>query len=84
MNEELDHDTVAHGMQPEDTPELRALYKGFEEQSLIPLWTQLGDLMPTHPKSKAVSVGHETFDETDLDRKRTPASEESRDQRKMS
>ena len=54
MNEELDHDTVAHGMQPEDTPELRALYKGFQEQSLIPLWTQLGDLMPMHPKSKAV------------------------------
>ena len=54
MNEELDHDTVAHGMQPEDTPELRALYKGFQEQSLIPLWTQLGDLMPMHPKSNAV------------------------------
>lgn len=54
MNEELDHETVAHGMQPEDTPELRALYRGFEEQSLIPLWTQLGDLMPMHPKSKAV------------------------------
>ncbi|WP_274709229.1 cupin domain-containing protein [Nitratireductor luteus] len=41
-------------MQPEDTLELRALYKGFEEQHLIPLWTQLGDLMPIHPKPRAV------------------------------
>ncbi len=48
------HDTVVHGMQPDDTPELRALYDGFEKESLIPLWTQLGDLMPMHPKPKAV------------------------------
>ncbi len=41
-------------MRPEDTPELRALYKGFEDQHLKPLWTQLGDLMPRHPKPKAV------------------------------
>jgi len=54
MNEQLDHDSVDHAMQPDDTPELRALYKGFEAESLIPLWTQLGDLMPIHPKSKAV------------------------------
>lgn len=54
MQNQLDHETVEHGMQPEDTPELRALYKGFEEANLIPLWTQLGDLMPIHPKSKAV------------------------------
>lgn len=54
MDEPLTHDTVAHGMQPEDTPELRALYQGFEDQHLIPLWTQLGDLMPMHPKPKAV------------------------------
>lgn len=54
MSKAPTHDTVAHGMQPEDTAELRALYKGFEEESLIPLWTQLGDLMPMHPKSKAV------------------------------
>jgi len=44
----------ANEMQPEDTPELRALYRGFEEQHLMPLWTQLGDLMPIHPKPKAV------------------------------
>ncbi|MGP9790926.1 cupin domain-containing protein [Roseinatronobacter sp. NSM] len=54
MNEPLDYDTVEHAMQPEDSPELRALYKGFEEENLIPLWTQLGDLMPIHPKPKAV------------------------------
>lgn len=54
MNEPLTHETVEHAMQPEDTPELRALYRGFEENHLIPLWTQLGDLMPVHPRSKAV------------------------------
>lgn len=41
-------------MLPEETPELKALYKGFKDESIIPLWTQLGDLMPVHPKSKAV------------------------------
>ena len=54
MTDALDHDNVAHSMQPKDTPELRALYEGFEKEHLIPLWTQLGDLMPMHPKSKAV------------------------------
>jgi len=43
-----------HGMQPEDTPELQALYKGFEQQSLAPLWTQIGNLMPVHPTPEAV------------------------------
>ncbi len=41
-------------MQPEDSPKLRALYRGFEEQNLMPLWTQRGDLMPVHPKPQAV------------------------------
>jgi gentisate 1,2-dioxygenase len=54
MTSELEHETVDHAMQPEDSTELRALYKGFEEQHLIPLWTQRADLMPTHPKPKAV------------------------------
>ncbi len=54
MNDELNHDSVAHGMQPEDTPDLRALYDGFANASLIPLWTQTADLMPMHPKPKAV------------------------------
>lgn len=48
------HDTVEHAMQPDDSPELRALYQGFAAENLIPLWTQVGDLMPVHPKSRAV------------------------------
>ncbi|MEJ6395447.1 cupin domain-containing protein [Gymnodinialimonas sp. 2305UL16-5] len=44
----------AHNSQPDDSPELRQLYQGFADQSLIPLWTQLGDLMPEHPKPKAI------------------------------
>jgi gentisate 1,2-dioxygenase len=54
MNEQLTHDTAPHAMQPEDTPELRKLYAGFEAENLIPLWTQVGDLMPMHPKPRAV------------------------------
>ncbi len=54
MNESVTHDTVEHAMQPEDTPALRELYKGFEKHHLIPLWTQLGDLMPIHPKPRAL------------------------------
>lgn len=54
MSAEQDHSNVEHAMQPEDSPELRALYKGFEDEHLMPLWTQLGDLMPMHPKPKAV------------------------------
>lgn len=42
-------------MQPTDTPELRALYAGFEREHLIPLWTQVGDLMPACPKPKALA-----------------------------
>ena len=40
--------------QLEDSPELRALYKSFAEKHMSPLWTQTGDLMPEHPKPKAV------------------------------
>lgn len=54
MGEDLDHDTVAHGMMPEDSAELRALYRGFAENHMNPLWTQTGDLMPMHPKPRAV------------------------------
>lgn len=54
MDKVVDHDNVEHAMQPEDTPALRELYKGFEDNHLIPLWTQVGDLMPMHPKPKAV------------------------------
>ena len=40
--------------QPERTPELEALYRTFERQLLIPLWTEIGDLMPPQPSSRAV------------------------------
>lgn len=39
--------------QPDPTPELEALYRGFERELLVPLWTEIGDLMPLHPRSKA-------------------------------
>jgi len=42
-----------NAMQPTDSPELRKLYAGFEELNINPLWTQLGDLMPLHPKPRA-------------------------------
>lgn len=40
--------------QPEVTAALEDLYRGFEEELLVPLWTEIGDLMPTHPGSKAL------------------------------
>ncbi|MCX4908975.1 cupin domain-containing protein [Streptomyces sp. NBC_00878] len=40
--------------QPERTPQLEALYQGFESELLVPLWTEIGDLMPVHPKSRAL------------------------------
>jgi len=39
---------------PTVTPALEDLYRGFERELLIPLWTEIGDLMPLHPRSKAV------------------------------
>jgi len=55
MTVEIAQDSAGHAMQPEDTPELRALYKAFQDNHLNPLWTQTGDLMPEHPKPKAVA-----------------------------
>jgi gentisate 1,2-dioxygenase len=46
---------MQNAMQPQDTPELRALYRGFEDHYLNPLWTQTANLMPRHPKPKAVA-----------------------------
>ncbi|MBN9889553.1 cupin domain-containing protein [Salipiger abyssi] len=45
----------ADAMQPVDSPELRQLYADFKAQHLNPLWTQTGDLMPRHPRPKAVA-----------------------------
>jgi gentisate 1,2-dioxygenase len=40
--------------QPPRTPELEALYRDFESELLIPLWTEISDLMPMSPNSYAV------------------------------
>jgi len=40
--------------QPPVTPELESLYRSFEQELLVPLWTEIGDLMPTYPRSHAV------------------------------
>jgi gentisate 1,2-dioxygenase len=45
---------VSAADQPDVTPALEELYHGFEQELLIPLWTQIGDLMPLHPRSRAV------------------------------
>ena len=39
--------------QPRPGSALRDLYDGFERELLVPLWTEIGDLMPVHPQSKA-------------------------------
>src|SRR3954469_21845541 len=45
---------VAAPDQPDVTPALEGLYRGFEQELLVPLWTEIGDLMPAHPQSRAV------------------------------
>jgi gentisate 1,2-dioxygenase len=44
---------VAAAGQPAPSPELEQLYRGFERELLVPLWTEIGDLMPLSPQSKA-------------------------------
>lgn len=39
----------------EERVQLERLYADFEAESLIPLWTEIGDLMPMHPKPRAVA-----------------------------
>ncbi|WAP59994.1 cupin domain-containing protein [Streptomyces sp. S465] len=39
---------------PRVTPALEELYRGFEQELLVPLWTEIGDLMPAHPSSRAM------------------------------
>ena len=41
--------------QPEPTADLQALYRGFERELLVPLWTEIGELMPAQPVSKATA-----------------------------
>ncbi|WUH98380.1 cupin domain-containing protein [Spirillospora sp. NBC_00431] len=38
---------------PPVTSDLEDLYRGFERELLVPLWTEIGDLMPRHPHSRA-------------------------------
>ena len=45
---------VAADNLPAVTPDLEDLYRGFERELLVPLWTEIGDLMPLSPRSKAV------------------------------
>jgi gentisate 1,2-dioxygenase len=45
---------VAADGQPEVTPALEELYRGFEQELLVPLWTEIGDLMPAQPRSRAL------------------------------
>ena len=46
-------EAVAGPGQPEPSAELEQLYRGFERELLVPLWTAIGDLMPLEPRSKA-------------------------------
>ena len=50
----IDQQPAHNAMAPDDTPELRKLYADFESLHLMPLWTQLGTLMPRHPAPEAV------------------------------
>ncbi|WP_432483081.1 cupin domain-containing protein [Kineococcus esterisolvens] len=38
----------------DSSPELDAMYEGFDREHLVPLWTQLDDLMPMTPAPRAV------------------------------
>jgi gentisate 1,2-dioxygenase len=44
---------VAAPDQPDVTSALEELYRGFEKELLVPLWTEIGDLMPLHPTTRA-------------------------------
>ena len=46
---------VAGPGRPEPTPALHELYRGFEQELLVPLWTEIGDLMPSAPRPSAVA-----------------------------
>jgi gentisate 1,2-dioxygenase len=41
--------------QPTPSPQLGELYRGFERELLVPLWTEIGDLMPTSPRPSAAA-----------------------------
>ncbi|WP_458117246.1 cupin domain-containing protein [Arthrobacter sp. D2-10] len=39
---------------PEEAAALEQLYRDFHRENLIPLWTEIGDLMPMHPSPSAL------------------------------
>jgi gentisate 1,2-dioxygenase len=47
-------EAIAAPDQPLVTPALKALYRGFDDELLVPLWTEIGELMPAHPRSRAL------------------------------
>lgn len=53
MDEPVDHSSVTNAMTQDDSPELRQLYADFAANHMVPLWTQIDDLMPMHPSPKA-------------------------------
>lgn len=54
INQRNDHSATDNQMRAEESSELRQLYRDFEAESIMPLWTQRDDLMPMHPAPKAV------------------------------
>lgn len=46
---------MATSAQAESSLALEDLYRGFQQEQLVPLWTEIGDLMPAHPRSRAVA-----------------------------
>ena len=38
-----------------DTDREEAFYRGLADERLVPLWSEIGDLMPAHPMSRAVA-----------------------------
>ena len=53
MNDTFEIPVTESDSQPEVNDDLVDLYRGFEREYLIPLWTEIGDLMPREPRSKA-------------------------------
>jgi gentisate 1,2-dioxygenase len=45
---------VAAEPTPEEAAQLEQLYRDFDRENLIPLWTEIADLMPMVPSPKAV------------------------------
>jgi hypothetical protein len=58
-----------------DTPELRARYKGFEENHLNPLWSQTGDVItPAYVESTTYDAGSQLNETDRASRKGVPRS----------